>query len=196
MTSLNSRRIITKTFAGKKQIKDVITSIVASEILNPREIWLVSAWISNFDLVDNRAGAWDVLNPSWGHRTLTFFEVLETVVSAGCKVNVVMRDDEINASAINELRTKLSNYPNFRLALSQELHAKGLFTKDASLTGSMNFTYSGMNKNEELMTLDRSIDDIGQMFNTHSISYPMDEPGALEAEESEEEDDDDEISFW
>lgn len=191
MTQLNVRRIMTKTFAGKRQIREVIASMLISEILNPREVWLVSAWVSNFDLLDNRSGAFDALNPSWGHRMLTFFEVLESVVDAGCSVNFVLKDHETNTSALTEIKAKLATSHNVKLKLSEELHAKGLLTKDALLIGSMNFTYSGTNRNDELMTLDRSEEAIADAFREFTTAYPM---GGLTTEHQEEpEEDDDEV---
>ncbi|EHR1106442.1 hypothetical protein KS880_000943 [Vibrio parahaemolyticus] len=190
---------MTKTFSGKRQIKEVISSMLISEILNPKEIWLVSAWISNFDLLDNRSGVWDVLNHSWGHRTVTFFEVLETVAVSGCKVNLVVKEHETNTVALNEIKSKLSAYQNFKLLLSDSLHTKGLLTNDAFLSGSMNFTYSGTNRNDELMTFTRADDDIANMFLDFSSSYPMDEEVTDEVDanqDSEREDDDDEIYYY
>ncbi len=189
MTQLKVRRIMTKTFSGKRQIKEVIASMLISEILNPKEVWLVSAWVSNFDLLDNRSGAFDALNPGWGHRMLTFFEVLETVVDAGCTVNFVIKDHDTNAHALNEIRAKLANSHNVNLKLSEELHAKGLLTKDALLSGSMNFTYSGTNRNDELMILDRSEEAIGDAFREFTTAYPMDRPSDEHVEEFEEDDD-------
>lgn len=189
MTQLKVRRIMTKTFSGKRQIREVIASMLISEILNPKEVWLVSAWVSNFDLLDNRSGAFDALNPGWGHRMLTFFEVLETVVDAGCTVNFVIKDHETNVHALNEIRAKLGNSHNVNLKLSEELHAKGLLTKDALLSGSMNFTYSGTNRNDELMILDRSEEAIGDAFREFTTAYPMDRPTDEHVEEIEEDDD-------
>lgn len=189
MTQLKVRRIMTKTFSGKRQIREVIASMLISEILNPKEVWLVSAWVSNFDLLDNRSGAFDALNPGWGHRMLTFFEVLETMVDAGCTVNVVIKDHETNTSALHEIRSKLATSHNVNLKLSEELHVKGLLTKDALLSGSMNFTYSGTNRNDELMTLDRSEEAIADAFREFTTAYPMDKPTAEHVEESEEYDD-------
>jgi len=173
MTISYTRQIMTKTFAGKRQIKEVISSMLISEIMNPKEIWLVSAWVSNFDLLDNRAGAWDILNHSWGHRVIPFFEVLESVVSSGCKVNVVIKDHETNCSALNHLRNALSSYHNFQILLTDDLHTKGLLTNDAFLSGSMNFTYSGTNRNDEMMTFERSDSVVANTFLHFSSSYPL-----------------------
>lgn len=91
MITQEKRQIMTKTYIGKRQIREVLSGIMTGLIVSPQEIWLVSAWVSDFELLDNRGGDWSVLNPSWGSRTISFLEVLETVVLSGSKLNLVVK---------------------------------------------------------------------------------------------------------
>jgi phosphatidylserine/phosphatidylglycerophosphate/cardiolipin synthase-like enzyme len=155
MTLALKRQIMTRTYIGKRHIKEVISSMLSGVILNPQKIWLVSAWISDFEILDNRGGCWDLLNPTWGHRIVTFFDLLEIATLNGCQLNIVVRKHSNNDKAILVLKKKLGKSPLFHIEESKNLHSKGLLITDAFLSGSMNFTYSGANKNEELMSLER-----------------------------------------
>ncbi|MCG9751350.1 phospholipase D-like domain-containing protein [Vibrio brasiliensis] len=171
MSLRDKRQIMTKSLVGKQHIKEVLSGMLMGEILHPRELWLVSAWISDFELIDNRGGAWDLLNPSWGHRMVTFFEMLETAVSNGCHLNVVVKKHSNNLKPVAQLQKRLGRFAHFRLEETEELHTKGLLTKHAFLGGSMNFTYSGTNRNEEMMIFERDPNVLANTGLEFSTSY-------------------------
>lgn len=171
MSLRDKRQIMTKSLVGKQHIKEVLSGMLVGEILHPREMWLVSAWVSDFELLDNRGGAWDLLNPSWGHRMVTFFEMLETAVSNGCHLNVVVKKHESNLKPVTQLNKRLGRFITYRLEEAKRLHTKGLLTKHAFLGGSMNFTYSGTNRNEEMMIFDRDSNVLANTGLEFSTSY-------------------------
>ncbi len=171
MSLRDKRQIMTKSLVGKQHIKEVLSGMLMGEILHPREMWLVSAWISDFELLDNRGGAWDLLNPSWGHRMVTFFEMLETAVSNGCHLNVVVKKHSNNLKPVAQLQKRLARFAHFRFEETEELHTKGLLTKHAFLGGSMNFTYSGTNRNEEMMIFERDPNVLANTGLEFSTSY-------------------------
>lgn len=173
MSLRDKRQIMTKSFVGKQHIKELLSGMLMGEILNPGEMWLVSAWVSDFELLDNRWGSWDLLNPSWGHRMVTFFEMLETAVSNGCQLKVVVKKHETNINSIIELNKRLARFATYRLEETPELHTKGLLTKHAFLGGSMNFTYSGTNRNEEMMIFDRDPNVLSNTGLEFSSSYML-----------------------
>jgi hypothetical protein len=68
-----------------------------AEVLQPgEEIWLVSPWISNVVLIDNRAGSFDALNPEWGRREIRLADVLVTLMNQGAQVHIVTRGEASN----------------------------------------------------------------------------------------------------
>lgn len=174
MIHLNSRDIMTNSPLGKRQLKEVLGSIFAGVIIIPQDIWLVTAWLTDFDVLDNRSGNWSYLNPQWGSRMITFLELLETAVISGCKLNLVVKDNDINDSSIHRLKTNLREEIGFRMKLSPNLHIKGLLTESCFLQGSMNFTYSGANRNEELVTLTADPHSLSNTRIDFKKSYPFD----------------------
>lgn len=153
MIELTSRDIMTKSLLGKRELREILSSIFAGVIIVPQNLWLVTAWLTDFDVLDNRSGNWSYLNPEWGARQVSFLDLLETAVKSGCHLNMVVKEDIINDAALYRLRTNLGKEVGFRICESQEVHIKGFLTESCFLKGSMNFTYSGANKNEEMLSL-------------------------------------------
>lgn len=147
---------------GRRQFREMLSSLLASLIVTPGSIWLVSPWVSDFDVLDNRSGEWDRINPSWGHRVVRFSELLVNCVESGCDLTLVCRDLNINKAFLSRVQGPLGNSKQFRSAFSNDLHAKGLLTRSWYLSGSMNFTYSGANKNDEQIQLIVSSDLISE----------------------------------
>lgn len=161
MSSLKtSRTIFINNRFGIRQLKETLSNLIISSSIAPSELWLVSPWLSDFDLLDNRSGDWDALNPAWGARRVRFSELLLFAIEAGCNLNLVTNYDRINDSFEERLRQAINEPGSFRIVKSEKLHTKGLLSKDYFLAGSMNFTYSGTHKNEEQVVLNIDKDTI------------------------------------
>lgn len=147
------RSIFLHGVLGRRQFKEVLGSLLTGLIVVPKPLWLVSPWVSDFDLLDNRSGEWDMVQPAWGMRVLSFSQLLIDCVEAGCVLTIVTKDEAANVSFLKRLGDALGDRPEYRVGRSEKLHAKGLLTPDWYLSGSMNFTFSGANRNEEQLQL-------------------------------------------
>jgi hypothetical protein len=123
-----------------------------AELLFPsQELWLVSPWITNIAVVDDSSGRFRVLNES-GRSRLHLVDVLVRLGTAGSKVVVVTRPEESGAflsalrSASNQLKAN-----HLEIIERHTLHAKGLVGDHYCVWGSMNFTWSGTSRWEELV---------------------------------------------
>tara|TARA_B110000211_G_scaffold235021_1_gene308551 strand:+ start:21087 stop:21689 length:603 start_codon:yes stop_codon:yes gene_type:complete len=198
MINQNLRKIRTKTPLGKRHLKEVLGSTFAGLIISPEEIWLITAWFTNFEILDNRSGNWSYLNPSWGNRMVTFVELLETAVLNGCKLNLVVNETKTNDTALNLLKSKLVNEDNFRFEISKKEHIKGLITESCFIDGSMNLTFSGANINSEMLTLSGDIHEISEAridfdnlyFKNYKQKTKMTDSPTIEIEEDEDDDHD------
>ena len=65
-TKANQRQIFLHGATGQRVLREVLSAQLVGLILQPEPIWLVSPWLSNFMLLDNRAGSWDSIEPAWG----------------------------------------------------------------------------------------------------------------------------------
>ncbi|HAS8178154.1 TPA: hypothetical protein I7671_20130 [Vibrio vulnificus] len=180
----SERSIETKEAIGRAHVKDLLTSILIAESLNPGEIYILSPWISDFPVLDNTSGSFDSINPSWGHRQIHFFELLQNCVEAGATLKLAIRE---NREKIYALEQALKNYPSrFIVAEHKELHEKGLLTEYGLIRGSMNFTYFGASVNFEGITYTTNPGAIAEKKNTYEDLYFSN----IEARVDEEEDDD------
>jgi phosphatidylserine/phosphatidylglycerophosphate/cardiolipin synthase-like enzyme len=131
------------------QLTDALRSLVALELLVPsKQIYLISPWISDMPLLDNRFGQFRAIMPELGKVRMGLVDVLNTLAERGSKIWVMYRPQ---ATGIAHVLHRLS--PTIYRKEISHLHEKGLICDGFYLRGSMNFTYSGININEESIEL-------------------------------------------
>lgn len=155
------RRIFKTKTTGVATIQELMQTMFVAEVMQPGDdIWIVSPWISNVVLIDNRSGNFDALNPEWGRREIRLVDVLVTLMNFGTKVHIVTRNDSSNDSfrtRIAELAGEHDLEDSLTLHIHDQLHTKGILLTRCLLMGSMNLTYNGMIINDECVEF--SIDE-------------------------------------
>lgn len=165
----DERSIETKEAIGRAHIKDLLSSLLVGECINPGVIYLLSPWISDFPVLDNTMGNFDAVNPKWGHRHVYFFELLQNCVESGATLKLAIRE---NRDKIRGLEQSLSNHSDrFKVVEIKELHEKGLLTDCALIRGSMNFTYFGATVNYECITYTTNLKQVAEKKNTYEDLY-------------------------
>jgi hypothetical protein len=147
-----SRVILSTSPRGRAELQHLLQSIFVAELLGPsRELWLVSPWITNIAVIDDSSGRFRVLNES-GRSRLHLVDVLARLQQGGAKVIVVTRPQESGAF-LSALRNASRLLPPDSLEIVERemLHAKGLVGDQYCVWGSMNFTWSGTSRWEELV---------------------------------------------
>jgi len=175
-----SARLIVKTLHGSRdEVRDLLESLFAAELLAPGEqIWLVSPWVTDLPLLDNRAGAYAGLEPSWPKRFLTLAELLAFALKTAplCRVRVVTRPDVHNQRFCRRLRTLAElDATHGRLGVEDDrgtLHIKGLAGTHFALKGSMNFTYNGVEVLEEAVELETDLSRVASLLLSFGAHYP------------------------
>ncbi|QHS35579.1 phosphatidylserine/phosphatidylglycerophosphate/cardiolipin synthase family protein [Alcaligenes faecalis] len=151
--SIQYRRIFKTQTTGVITIKELMQTMFVAESLQPgEEIWIVSPWISNVVLIDNRSGNFDALNPEWGRREIRLADVLVTLMRYGTRVNIVTRNESSNdffRTRISDLASEADLDSVLKIHIHQQLHTKGILLSRGLLMGSMNLTYNGMVINDE-----------------------------------------------
>jgi hypothetical protein len=145
---------------GLRQLKETLSNLLIGSIFSSGDIWLVSPWISDFDLLDNRSGDWSSLEPGWGTRMVKFSELLILLIESGRRLHLVTNYDKINDAFIERLEVAMIASSSLRVVKSDKLHTKGLLSPSYFLAGSMNFTYSGTHINQEQVQLNADADSI------------------------------------
>jgi len=156
----DQRNTFTTQATSREEIREILEGIFVSELLVPSDtLWLVSPWITDIDILDNRAGQFSSLVPTWGLRRIRLSEVFAHIMEQS-RVHIVARPDAHNDSFLQKMRdlSRASDSPdNLRVVIRDTLHLKGLLGQDYYLSGSMNLTYNGVEVNHEGVSLDRSM---------------------------------------
>lgn len=164
--NLLTRRIFKTQNTGVTTIQELLQTMFVAEVLSPGpEIWIVSPWISNVVLIDNRSGNFDAINPEWGRREVRLADVLVTLMGNGTKVNIVTRNEASNDSfrtRITELASEHCLDEFLLVHIHNPLHTKGILLTQCLLMGSMNLTYNGMVINDEWVEFSIDMHDLSR----------------------------------
>lgn len=138
-----------------RAIRDLLQTLFVCELLRPSSpLWFYFAWVSDIDIIDNTARQFASLFPDWPAAPIRLSTVLDAILSRGGTINVMLRDVPHNESFIRRLellRTRHGGAINW--LANTAFHEKGMAGVDYVLEGSMNLTFSGMNVNNERLTL-------------------------------------------
>ena len=154
MKSGASRMIWTSTIRERVAIRQALRSICLAELMAPsRDFWVVAPWISDIPLIRDVAGRFRIVNPL-GFETITLASLAGYLLDAGTRATVVTRTD-VTPETDRFLRRladrRTEGTGRLRIVRHPTLHAKGLLGDSYALTGSMNFTWSGLTTNQELV---------------------------------------------
>ena len=160
------RRIFKTKTTGVTTIQELMQTMFVAEVLRPgANIWIVSPWISDVVLIDNRSGNFDSLNPEWGRREIRLTDVLGTLMTHGTKVHIVTRNESSNDSfrtRIDDLASEQDLKGLLHIHIHDQLHTKGILLTGCLLMGSMNLTYNGMIINDEWVEFSRDPADLSR----------------------------------
>jgi phosphatidylserine/phosphatidylglycerophosphate/cardiolipin synthase-like enzyme len=163
-----TRRIFRSHVTSQEVVRELLQIMFLAELLAPsRQVWLVSPWISDFVLLDNRSGRFDSINPQWQRREIRLVDYAQQLMTNGTRVIVVSRPDTHNQTFLSRLedRSRESGLDDHLELLSRDgLHTKGILTDSSLLLGSMNLTYSGLELNEESVYYETSTEAIAKAY--------------------------------
>jgi len=163
MTALY-RRIFKSQQTGVAVICELLQSMFVGEMLRAGgTIWIVSPWVSNVVLIDNRSGNFDTLNPEWSRREIRLLDILVALMSRGTRVVIVTRDVDTNSGFLDGLRDIVEAHALERqivVKTDKFLHTKGILLSESLLMGSMNLTYNGLAMNDEWIQFSIDPDDV------------------------------------
>ncbi|RWO55368.1 phospholipase D-like domain-containing protein DpdK [Mesorhizobium sp.] len=147
-----------RDFTGPWQsraILDAFQTLLLREFLRPSpELWILSAWISDVEVVDNSARAFSAVCPNWSAGPIRLSRVIASLLDQDSRVAVVLRDVQHNVQFVRTLRNLQSRADGrLGIALSPGAHEKSVVGEDYILGGSMNLTYGGLTANDEHVLL-------------------------------------------
>lgn len=136
-------------------IRDLLQSLFVTELIQPSSrLWLAFGWISDIELVDNRARQFAALQPDWPASGIRLSQVLAALLDAGGAIALVLRDIEHNRQFAETIKPLRARFPEqLKVAWGAVVHDKGILGDNYLLSGSMNLTYNGVTINDEHLTL-------------------------------------------
>jgi hypothetical protein len=147
-----NRTVKSRARGSSVQLIDCLKSLFVLELLQPsEELYLISPWLSKVPLIDNRFGQFRAISGDYDKAELNLADTLILLAQRGTKVHILYRRpaNEMTHLFIESVR----DIRRIECRSSEELHEKGLITSHFYLRGSMNFTYAGININDEHVEL-------------------------------------------
>jgi len=142
---------IIKSIARKSsiQLTDCLSSLLALELLSPSQVlYLFSPWISDVLVLSNTFGQFRPLIPELSENDVRLAPLLNILAERGSQIRLLCRPDQ---PYTDDFLRKLSATVDVKRV--ETLHEKGLINDHFYLRGSMNFTFSGINLNDEHVEL-------------------------------------------
>jgi hypothetical protein len=162
----DNRRIYRSSTSSQHAVKDVLASFFLKELLAPsKNLFLMEPWISNVVLLDNRVGRFDAINPDWGRREIPLVDILTTLALSGTELKVITRPDDHCKKFLDRLKNSLEERGLQGKCFVREvhtLHTKGILSDNALIMGSMNLTEGGIRLNDEQITIEYGLRQLGE----------------------------------
>jgi hypothetical protein len=157
------RRLSTRGGGATRSLDELIETVLIAELIAPStDLWLLSPWISDIPVIDNRAGEVMSLIPAAPARHLRLTEVLVEIARRECTVRVLVRDDPKNQQVVDRLAASTFEEIPLEVRIVENLHDKGLLTSRVHVQGSMNFTHFGRTVNEEGIVVTSDPDEVAR----------------------------------
>jgi hypothetical protein len=147
-----------------QEVELLLEAIFVGELIFPsKEFWIVSPWISDIRLLDNRAATFASLGPDWNRSHIRLCEVLSRLLEGGMRVCIATRPAEHNIifkARLDQLVQELQCEDQLRYVEREDLHTKGILTEKLWVLGSMNLTESGVRINDETVRVTTNSEEI------------------------------------
>jgi hypothetical protein len=165
-----SQRIIHRTYARPHRlIAEALQSLIVGDLLAPgQRLIIVSPWISDVPLIDNRRGSFTALNSTWGSTIIRLSAVLRTMLSNHTKVYIATGPDRSAVAFVRQLKDGARRDGTDNLLTAHNAlpnpnaldHQKAIAGDDWIVHGSMNLTYRGIELNGELVTISNDLPNV------------------------------------
>jgi hypothetical protein len=143
-----------RTRVSPQQVVDLLQTLFAGEMVAPsRCMWIVSPWVSDVPILDNRAGGFETFEGDWPRTRVRLSALLSHLLRRGTQVVVATRHAPHNVEFLERLRRMSADDGRLIVHQTQALHEKGILADRFYLSGSMNLTHSGLSYNEEVLHL-------------------------------------------
>jgi hypothetical protein len=150
---------------------DCLSSVLSLELMSPSpEFYLISPWLSNVVLINNRFGQFRAISRELSKDELGLIDIITLLVGRGTTVRIMCRPDHDPTQAFLSELARLKR-KNIEWRQTKHLHEKGMITAHCYLRGSMNFTYAGVNLNDESIEITDNQNEIFRAQQEARVSW-------------------------
>lgn len=166
-------RLIHRTAASPhRMIAECLEGLFVSELMHPgKRLLVASPWMSDFPALDNRGGQFTALESSWIAKMIPFSSVVRALMLRNVRIRLACGPGARETDVIDRIETAArvdgtdtylhaSRLPHEHRLFS---HEKALIADTWAVYGSMNFTYSGVELNGELITVTTVPDSVAKV---------------------------------
>jgi hypothetical protein len=163
---MRTRNLRTSALSSREELADALQALFIAELMTPsRPLWIITPWISDVVVIENRAGRFTGLLPDMPRRSIRLAEILLSQMQRGGNVVVASRPDQHNLTFIDQLTQRTLEAgvgDQFTARYAVDLHEKGILTSRLLLSGSMNLTYNGLRRLEESILITDDFDAVAR----------------------------------
>jgi hypothetical protein len=142
------------------QLGECLGSLFALELFAPSaEIYIFSPWVSDMPILNNNQGQFRSIVPELTPDWIGLIDLLKMLSERGSAVRIVCRPEQSQNETFLQALGTAAEYKE-----TDRLHEKGLITEHFYLRGSMNFTYAGVNLNDESVEITTEPNAVSQAF--------------------------------
>ena len=140
-------------------ILDLLQSIFVAEVIYPSsKLSFFFGWMSDVELLNNEASEFSSLEPDWPNSMVCLSDVLRALLKRGCKIFLVLKDEEHNRKVEEEIIKRCQEYSGLlKIHWDEHEHKKVIVGDDFVVEGSMNLTKNGLNTNGESITFNTDL---------------------------------------
>ena len=103
-------------------------------------------------MIDNTARQFGSLVPSWPASWIRLSDVLSVLLDRGSDIVIIANYDPHNVEFLSRIRfLQQMHQSRVHVIQTADVHEKGILSDNFTLDGSMNFTYRGVNINQEYL---------------------------------------------
>lgn len=168
---MSARQFLQSAGDARNATRELLQFVFVSELLAPsRCVWIVSPWLRDIPVLDNRTGAFTTLDAQLPRSEVRLTRVLRSLVQRGSRVVLATRPEEGSRQVRDALIEATGDSERVRFHENRDLHAKGIVGDRYALTGSMNFTYNGIEFLTEMLlfqTEAAKVEELRVLFAQH-----------------------------
>ena len=174
---MTDRTIRTSTSAAREELADALQGLFVAELLAPSQpLYIITPWISDVPLIDNRTARFSGLLPDLPQRWIRLSELLLKHMTRCGTVVLAYRPEPHNELFSNQLKQRCAEHglaSHLLIRVEEDLHEKGVLTKHLLLSGSMNLTFNGLRRLEESILISEDLNRVNRTLLAYQDRWGM-----------------------